>query len=353
MSEQKTMRAARLKAFHQPLVVEEVPMPVPGPDEALVKVMSSGLCLTDVHIQEGIIKSVHVPYTPGHEMAGVVVQLGRNVQHKEIRIGQHVVCGIDITCGECPLCRAGRENLCLHRIRIGFERNGSHAEYAVVPYTNLFPIDEKIPFEQAAIIPDAVACMLHAIKDQGQVGKGTRVLFYGTGALGLQGVQIAKWLGAEVYASARTQAKLDKAAELGADVVINTREKDLIEALNELTCGEMCDVVFDLVGQEDTLDMLLQCIRPGGKIIALAYAVEKFFINSQETVIKEKEIIGVRGSTTENLRESIRLVEEGKVIPYISRRYQLDEINQALDDLKASKSIGRSVITFTHDPVTG
>ena len=136
-------------------------------------------------------------------------------------------------------------------------------------------------------------------------------------------------------------------------MVINTREKDLIEALGGLTRGEMCDVVFDLVGQEDTLDMLLQCIRPGGKIIALAYAVEKFFINSQETVIKEKEIIGVRGSTTENLRESIRLVEEGKVIPYISRRYQLDEINQALDDLKASKSIGRSVITFTHDPVTG
>ena len=93
--------------------------------------------------------------------------------------------------------------------------------------------------------------------------------------------------------------------------------------------------------------MLLRCIRPGGKIVALAYAVEKFFINSQELVIKEKEVIGVRGSTTENLRESIRLVEEGKIVPYVSRHYRLEEINQALDDLRASKSIGRSVIMFT------
>lgn len=351
MNKSKTMRAARLKAFHYPLEVEDIPIPVPGPNEVLVKVMSSGLCLTDAHIQEGIIKSVRTPYTPGHEMAGVVVQLGQQVQNKEIKIGQRVVCGIDITCGECPLCRAGRENLCLNRIRIGFERDGSHAEYAVVPYANLFPISERIPFAQAAIIPDAVACMLHAIKDQGLVGKGTRILFYGTGALGLQGVQIAKWLGAETYASARTQAKLVKAEELGADAVINTREEDLVEALDDLTCGQMCDVVFDLVGQEDTLDMLLRCIRPGGKIIALAYAAENFFINSQETVIKEKEIIGVRGSTRENLREAIRLVEEGKVIPYVSRCYRLDEINQALDDLKKSKSIGRSVILFNDESV--
>ena len=225
MCKEKTMRAAVLKAFHKPLVVEELPLPEPDPDEVLVKVMASGLCLTDVHIQEGIIKSVRLPYTPGHEMAGIVVKLGQNVQDKGLYIGQHVVCGIDITCGKCPLCRMGRENLCVNRIRIGFERDGSHREYAVVPYTNLFPIDERIPFDQAAVIPDAVACMLHGIKDQGKVTKGTRVLFHGTGALGLQGVQIAKWLGAEVYACARTQEKLDKALSFGADAVITLAKK--------------------------------------------------------------------------------------------------------------------------------
>ena len=128
MCKEKTMRAAVLKAFHEPLVVEELPLPEPDPDEVLVKVMASGLCLTDVHIQEGIIKSVRLPYTPGHEMAGIVVKLGQNVQDKGLYIGQHVVCGIDITCGKCPLCRMGRENLCVNRIRIGFERDGSHRE---------------------------------------------------------------------------------------------------------------------------------------------------------------------------------------------------------------------------------
>ena len=138
-----------------------------------------------------------------------------------------MVCGIDITCGTCSLCASGRENLCRKRVRVGFERNGSHEEYAVVPYTNLFPIAEEIPFDQAAIIPDAVACMYHSIRYQGKVKAGHRVLFYGSGALGIQGVQIAKGLGAVVFAAARTQAKLDKAVSFGADYVINTKEKEL------------------------------------------------------------------------------------------------------------------------------
>lgn len=342
----QTMKAAILREFHQPLSVEEKPMPTPGPGEVLVKIMASGLCLTDCHIQEGIIKSVKLPYTPGHEMAGVVAQLGEGVPEGALTVGQHVVCGIDITCGECALCRMGRENLCRKRIRVGFERDGSHAEWSVVPYTNLHPIADHIPFDQAAIIPDAVACMWHAIKDQGQVGPGCKTLMYGCGALGLQGVQLAKCLDAVVYASARTQAKLDLATQFGADAVINTREKDLIEEIDRLTDGEMCDVIFDLVGNADTLNLLLKCLRPGGKIVALAYAVENFLINCQETVIKEKEIIGIRGSTTENLCESIRLVEEGKIIPYVSKHFKLDEINDALDYLRASQSLGRSVLVF-------
>lgn len=342
----QTMKASVLRRFHAPLSIEEKPIPVCGPGEALVKIMASGLCLTDCHIQEGIIQSVQLPYTPGHEMAGVVAALGEGVPEGVLHIGQHVVCGIDITCGECSLCRMGRENLCRKRIRVGFERDGSHAEYAVVPYTNLFPIADHIPFDQAAIIPDAVACMWHAIKDQGQVSAGCRTLMYGCGALGLQGVQLAKCLDAEVYASARTQAKLDLALEFGADAVINTREKDLVKEIDALTGGEMCDVIFDLVGCADTLNLLLKCLRPGGKIVALAYAEENFLLHCQETVIKEKEIIGIRGSTTANLRESIHLVEEGRIVPYVSRHFKLDEINEALDYLRSSKSLGRSVIVF-------
>lgn len=346
MKDAGRMRAAVLKEFRRPLVIEEQEIPTPAPDEVLVKVMASGLCLTDVHIQEGIIGTVRLPYTPGHEMAGIVCELGEAVPEQRLRVGQHVVCGIDITCGECALCRIGRRNLCRQRVRIGFERNGSHAEYAVVPYANLFPIDDRVPFDQAAIIPDAVACMLHAIADQGRIQPGDRVLIYGCGALGLQAVQIAKRFGAKVFAAARTQAKLDMALELGADAGINTARKNLTAELERLTGGEMMDSVFDLVGNEDTLDMLLRCIRPGGKIVALAYAFDRFWINCQETVIKEKEIIGVRGSTQQNLLDSIRMVERGEIVPVVTRHFRLEEINEALAFLRESKGLGRSVLTF-------
>lgn len=342
--DKRVMKAAVLENFHQPLQIREMPIPVPGSNEVLVQVMASGLCLTDTHIQDGIIASVRLPYIPGHEMAGVVVQIGENPVNASLVPGQHVVCGIDITCGRCTLCTSGRPNLCLERVRIGFERNGSHAEYALVPSENLFPIADHIPFDQACIIPDAVACMYHAIFTQGQVAQGSKVLIHGVGALGLQGVQLAKLAGATVYAAARTHAKLDQALRFGADQVIPTREKDLVASLDEMTQGEMCDVAFDLVGNADSLDLLLRCIRPGGKIIALAYAEDAFSVPCQELVIKEKEILGLRGSTPDELRASIRLVEEGKILPYVSSHFRLEEINQALDFLRAAKGIGRSVI---------
>lgn len=343
----KTMKAAVLKEFHKPLAIEEIEMPVPGPDEVLVKVMASGMCVSDVHIQDGVIGSVRLPYTPGHEMAGVVWALGDGAEGKGLKVGQHVVCGIDITCGECKLCKSGRENLCRERVRVGFERDGGHAEYAVVPYGNLYPIAEHIPFDQASIIPDAVACMYHSIKYQGKVGPGDRVLIYGAGALGLQGVQIAKLLGAEVYAAARTQSKLDKALEFGADRVINTREEELLGAIEKITGGKLCDVIFDLVGNTETIDLLLKCIRPGGKVVALAYAADHFTVNCQELVIKEKEVLGLRGSTTQDLIDSIELVEQGKIIPCVSTHFRLDQINEALGFLRESKGLGRSVIMFS------
>lgn len=340
------MRAAVLREFGKPLLVEEMEIPVPGVDEVLVKIRASGLCVTDLHIQDGIIKSVQLPYIPGHEMAGVVVALGERLKNPHLKVGQHVVCGVDIVCGICSLCRMGRENLCRSRVRVGFERNGSHGEYAVVPSRNLFPIADDVPFEQAAILPDAVACMYHAIHSQAVVTRGTKVLFYGCGGLALQGVQIAKHLGAEVYAAARTDAKLEKARELGSTYTINTRRENLEERIFQLTEGEQCDVIFDLVGHTDTPDELLRCLRPGGKLIALAYAEPNFRLNCQELVIKEKEILGLRGSTRQDLIDSIALVEQGVIAPYVSAAYRLEQINEALEDLRACRGLGRSVLLF-------
>lgn len=340
----KTMKAAVLKEFHRPLVVEEVPIPQPGRGEVLVRVMASGLCLSDVHIQDGVLKTVRVPYTPGHELAGIVAQLGEGVDG--VAVGQHVVAWIDIVCHQCALCRRGRENLCLNRVRIGFERDGSHQEYVCVPRESLIPIARHIPFAHAAIVPDAVACMYNALKVQGEIAPGDRVLLAGMGALGIQGVQIAKHFGATVYASGRTDAKLEKALEFGADGAINTTREELHEGMMRLTGGGLCDVIVDLIGTGDSINGQLKCLRPGGKIIAAAYASETFTVDFQEIVIKEKEIIGIRGASPQALGEAIRLVEEGSVVPYVSKRYRLEEINEALEAMRNFQSIGRSVISF-------
>ncbi len=344
MKDVKKMKAVVLKEFGQPFVVEELPIPEPGPGEVLVQVKASGLCLTDVHIQDGVLKTVKTPYTPGHELAGIVVRLGEGVTN--VKVGQHMCGWIDVVCHECALCRMGRENLCLNRVRIGFERNGSHAEYVVIPAENVMPISEDIPWPNAAVIPDAVACMYNAIKVQGKVKAGDKVLLAGMGALGIQGVQIAKYLGATVYASGRTPAKLELACEFGADGTINTREKDLQQEVARLTNGEMCDVIVDLIGTATSIDEQLRCLRPGGKVIAAAYAVDTFTVNFQEIVIKEKEIIGIRGATPDALREAIRLVEQGVINPYVCKLWTIDEVNEAIDALRNFKNLARTAFTF-------
>lgn len=277
-------------------------------------------------------------------MAGIVWELGENVTGLEK--GQHVVAAIDVICGKCRFCRTGQTHLCRSLKRIGFELNGSHEEYAVVPKDNLFPIDESIPFEQAAVIPDAVVCMYHAIKDKGQVTAGDKVLILGVGGLGLQGIQIAKHFGAEVYATSRQDKKLELAKEFGANVVINTSKCDLKEEINKITDGEQCDVIFDNIGIKSSIEDSLKMLRPGGKIIAVGYSDPEFEANYQEVVIKEKEIIGIRGSSRQNLVEAIKMVEKGIVKPYIYKTYKLEEINEALDQLRHGGSLGRTVVVF-------
>ncbi len=336
------MKAAVLEQFHQDLVIKEIPIPLPKRGEVLIKVRASGLCGTDLHIQDGRLPTIKTPYIPGHETAGEVWKLGEDVTGFEV--GDSVIVAIDILCNTCRFCTTGRGNLCSHLIRLGFERNGGHAEYMLVPAANLLKFDKKIPYEKAAIIPDAVACMYHAIKNQGQVRATDRICILGVGGLGLQGIQIAKHFGAEVYCTSRQDRKLEIAKQYGANHVINTTKENLIETIRDLTSGEMCDVVFDNIGIVSSIQTSLDICRPGGKVVMVGYDEDIFHVQYQSTAMKEKEIIGIRGSNRRDLVETIRLVENGIIDPYIFKTYALDEINQAMADLRAGRSLGRTVL---------
>lgn len=166
------MKAAVLEAYHQPLAIRDAEISQPGPGEVTVAVKAVGLCLTDVHISEGKIPTVKLPLIPGHEFAGVIDKTGPGV--KDFKTGDRVVVNIDVICGRCDHCLRGETNRCSNLIRIGFERNGGMAEYVNVPAINIEKISEKVPFEKAAILPDAVATTYRAMKTIGKVSAGNK-----------------------------------------------------------------------------------------------------------------------------------------------------------------------------------
>lgn len=340
----KKMKAAVLKEFNKPLIIEEKEIPKPQKGEVLIRIKASGLCVSDIHIQDGIINTVKLPYTPGHEMAGVVEELGENVTGLEI--GDHVTASIDLICNRCRFCLSGMTNLCKSLIRIGFEKDGSHAEYCVVPAENVFRVNKDIPFEQVAILTDAVGCMYNAIRNKANVKPGDHVLILGTGGLGMNAIQIAKVFGAQVYATSRQEDKIQLSVEMGADAAINTRNQDLYEEIVKITNGEMCDVVIDNIGIKTSINDAINLIRPGGKVIISGYNDPYFEANYQNMMKYEKEIIGMRGLRRIDIIEVIKLVEQKKIVPYVYKTVEFEKINDALDEMREGKAKGRVVIKF-------
>jgi len=336
------MKAAILKQFHKPLELVDIPIPVPGPGEVLVQVMASGLCVSDIHIQDGIIGTVHLPYAPGHEMAGVVAQVGYGVTN--VQVGDHIVGAIDVLCGTCKYCRTGRTNLCKNLVRLGFERDGAHEEYCVIPAVNAIRVADDIPFEQVTGITDAVGCMYNAIKNRAQVQPGDRVLVLGTGGLGMNAIQICKLFGATVYATSRQAVKLDFAQKMGADAVINTKTQDLKNEITRLTDAEMCDVVLDCIGIKDSINQALEVTCPGGKVIVTGYNDPEFTANYQDVMKFEKEILGMRGMTRQDTYEVAALVSDKKLKPFVYKTLPFARINEGLQMLRDGTAMGRVVM---------
>lgn len=336
------MLSALIRQFPQKeFLLEELPDPTPGPTEVLVFVEASGLCATDLHLLEGRWPHIGLPRVPGHELAGTIIEVGQKVTNWHV--GERVITAIDVPCGSCVFCIEGRTNLCPNFTRIGFERNGSHSQLAVVPAGNLVRLPEEIPFVEAAIIPDAVACSYHCIVTRGQVGAGQKVVILGAGGLGMHGIQICRLQGAQVLATSRQSRRREMARELGAEVV-DPDSGDLREAVQAFSSGQGVDVVIDNVGLEDTIDLAIDLLRPGGKVVVVGYIVEEFKARYVPLMVREKEILGARGSVKPELEQVVRLVHQGKISCIIDRTYPLSKINQAAKAISDGEPIGRVVL---------
>jgi propanol-preferring alcohol dehydrogenase len=256
-----------------------------------------------------------------------------------------VDCGCDACagagCGRCDFCLRGETNRCSRLVRIGFERSGGMAEYVNGPAGNLEKIADHISFEQAAIVPDAVVSMYRGLKTLGGVTAGSKLAIAGVGGLGMQGIRIAKLLGAHITCTSRNDEKLALAKSIGADRTVNTRKEKFLDVAKAI--GGF-DVVADLIGTRDSLMEAVSACRNGGRVVALAYVDPTMEIPSYDIVIKEKQVVGSRASTRSEFREVMNLVNNGKIVPHIGKRVPIRDVNEALENLRNGKYFTRTVL---------
>ncbi len=337
-----TMRAIAVAEYGGKLALIERAIPHAGPGEVLVRVRASGLCSTDLHLLTGRMPLGMLPRILGHESAGEVVGLGPGAAGWSP--GDRVIVAIDVVCGACRDCLTGETQRCRRMQRIGFEKDGGHAEYLAVPAGNLIPVPPGLPDDAAAILPDAVACMYHALIRQGGVGPGQSVLILGAGGLGIHGVQIARLAGATVIATSRRAERL-RAAEAQGALPVNPETQRLPDVVAEATGGGGLDVVVDAIGTRASVHEGLGLLRPGGKLLVLAYADDSFEVASMPLFRSEQQIIGCRGASRQDLIDVVHLAGNGRLRPVVGAHYPLEAIDSAVARLRRGDVVGRIVLT--------
>jgi propanol-preferring alcohol dehydrogenase len=338
-------RAAFFVEPKKPLVIKEVEFPDPSYDEVLLKVRAVGVCHTDLATIDGEFPPPPLmPTVLGHEIAGEVVEVGQGV--KGVRPGDRVVLSwLWHTCGKCRYCRRGDEQLCDNLVETGRHVLGGYAEYVLAKASHVLPIPDNVPWEYAPAATDAIATPFKGLRVAG-AKEGDVVAVWGVGALGFNAIQVAKAKGCTVIALGRSETKLKKALEVGADRVVNTVKEDPVKRVVELSGGGV-DVALQLVPTDIvTYEQAFYSLRKGGKLVLLGYPPGKLCLPVIEWGLAEKWVIASLAFTRYDIAESLRLLAQGKVKPVITVYKGLESIHQALDDLRKGKVLGRPVIVM-------
>lgn len=335
------MRAARLHSIGEPLSLDLVELPKVGADDVLVDIRASGICHSDINYRYGFVSVAKLPIILGHEISGVIAEVGNKVEGMEK--GDRVCVHYVVSCGQCLFCRTSRENFCEKYQMIGMTIDGGFAEYIAVPASNVLKLPDAVPFEQGAIMGCAVSTAFHALK-RGRVDEGDTVVVYGVGGLGAHAVQLAnKVFGAgNVIAVDVLDEKLKLAKELGADEVVNAAHEDPAESINAITKGKLADVVLDFVGLRKTIENGINCVGKGGRIVIVGIGrVEDVTVSPYRSIIrKEMELIGVNDHFKSELATLIKLTASGKIdlSTSVTHRIRLEDVNLGMEILE--KKIG-------------
>lgn len=340
------MKAVRLVTPGHPLELHDIPVPVPGPGDVLVRVHAAGICHSDAHYRAGVSPAGPLPLTLGHEVAGVVERCGPAVNR--VQVGDRVCLHYLSTCGACAWCAGGHEQFCATGQMIGKHRAGGFAEYIVLPAASVFPLPAEISFAHGAVLMCSSATALHALR-KARLQPGESVAVFGLGGLGASAVQLARALGAAaVYAVDLNPAKLALAEKFGA-IPVNARTADPVATIRALTGGRGVDVALELIGLPLTMQQAVRVLGPLGRAALAGLTQQSFALQPYTELLgPEAEIIGVSDHLAREIPGLLRLTLGGELDlgPIVTRTVPLDAnaINGVLDELENFGGATRTVV---------
>ncbi|CAA2160089.1 Alcohol dehydrogenase [Methylobacterium brachiatum] len=338
----KTMKAAVVRAFGEPLAIEEVPIPSPGPGQILVKIAATGVCHTDLHAVEGDwpVKP-KPPFIPGHEGVGRVAAVGAGVRH--VREGDRVgVPWLYTACGHCRHCLGGWETLCEEQQNTGYSVNGSFAEYVVADSNYVGHLPDNVSFVEIAPILCAGVTVYKGLKVT-DTKPGDWVVISGIGGLGHLAVQYAVAMGLNVAAVDIDDAKLDLARRLGAAVTFNARTEDPVAAVKKQIGGAQ-GVLVTAVSPK-AFQQALGMVGRGGTVSLNGLPPGDFPLSIFDTVLNGVTVRGSIVGTRLDLQEALDFAGSGKVKATVATD-RLEDINAVFARMHKGDIQGRIVLDF-------
>jgi len=365
------MKAAVLSEVGGHLILEEIPRPSPKAGEVLVKIAACGVCHTDLHVIKGEVK-FPLPCVLGHEISGVVAEVAPDV--KTTQPSDAVVCSFIMPYGVCSYCVRGRDDLCetffaMNRLKgtlydgesrlrrsdgasLAMYSMGGLAEYAVVPASDVFPAPANVPLTDACILGCAMMTAYGAVKNQARVQPSDVVAVVGVGGVGSNVVQVARTFGAgQIIAVDVRDDKLEAVKGLGATHTVNATRGDVVAAVNALTNGRGVDVAIEALGRPETVVQAFTMTRDGGRVVVIGIALGTTIAGIEITRLVRRgiQLMGSYGSRVRtDLPELLALAARGQVSVSqpITRRYRLDQVDEAYAALQRGEIIGRAIITI-------
>ena len=329
--------------------IREVPVPKPGDGEVLIQMKAAGVCGSDVHQFLGENPNAVFPRVPGHENAGVIVAVGKDV--KNIKVGDHVVVDLVVACGECPQCKKGRRNVCRTVKARGSAIDGGWREYFAVPEHEVYLLPQDMSFKDAALI-EPFAIGGHCTTRAGIQG-GESVLVLGSGTIGAVILQTLKLKGCRVICADINDASLARAKEYGADAIVNTKTENLKDAVQKFTDGAGVDVIFDSACYPGSLTAVLEMGIPanGATIVPMGFCTAQEGITQAMINTRELSIIGTRMSCNQFQPTIERFAKhEYQLDGMVSHYIPFSQVGQVFENIiHPPKDMKKMVIVFDEE----